>query len=243
MIQIHLIKHLYLLLTITIAMLCSSPTAMAQNKKQLVRLAVIEVDTEQVERYNEFLREEIEASILLEPGVITLYGVAEKEHPERVTLFETYADSSKYKSHLETLHFQKYKKGTLEMVKHLELIEMQPLLYIRKPTLSDVHSSDLFIRLVKMEIDPNAIAKFKDLVMRVMLPGINKEPEVLVMYAVSEKKTPSKISILEVYKNYKAYENHLKAPHFLKYKEDSEKMVKSLNLIEVTPILLGSKPQ
>src|SRR5688572_8083190 len=85
---------------------CVKPTTIvSKNENQLVRLAVIEVDTAQIEPYNEFLREEIEASIRVEPGVITLYGVTEKDNPQHVTLFETYADSSQYRSHLATPHF------------------------------------------------------------------------------------------------------------------------------------------
>lgn len=98
---------LFLLPTLLLSVLLSSSAVMAQNTNQLVRLALIEVDTTQLDRYNELLKEEIEASIQKEPGVITLYGVAEKENPERITLFETYADSSQYRAHLATPHFQK----------------------------------------------------------------------------------------------------------------------------------------
>lgn len=220
----------------------SSQLLMAQNKKELVRLAVIEVDTAQLQRYNEFLKEEIEASIRLEPGVITLYAVAEKDHPERVTLFETYADSSQYGAHLATPHFQKYKQGTLQMVKHLELIETQPILYIRKPELSKLHSDDFLIRLIKIELNANEIGNFTKLAQTVMLPGLKAEKDVLVMYALAEKNNPGRISILEVYANGTAYEEHLKTPHFTQYKEASEKMIKSLERIDVNPILLGSKP-
>jgi len=215
----------------------------AQNKKQLVRLAVIEVDTAQLDGYNEFLKEEIEASIRLEPGVITLYGIAEKMNPERVTLFETYGDSSLYKSHLATPHFQKYKNGTLEMVNHLELVEMQTILYIRKTELTSPINKDYFLRLIKMEIDSNSIDRYSELAKTVMLPGVTKEPGVLVMYAVAEKRQPTHISILEVYANSTAYEKHLNTPHFLRYKKESASMVKSLRLVDVTAIWLGSKTQ
>jgi quinol monooxygenase YgiN len=237
------ITNLRFLTTILIAMLLVSETLFAQNKKQLVRLAVIEVDTTQLDQYNELLKEEIEASIRLEPGVITLYGVAEKENPERVTLFETYGDSSLYRAHLATPHFQKYKKGTLEMVKHLELIEMHPILYIRKQKLSSAPNQDYFIRLIKMEIDSNAIERYRELAKTVMLPGIKKEAGVLVIYAVAEKNQPTHISILEVYANSTAYRKHVNTPHFRNYKKGSERMVKSLRLIDVTPIFLGSKTQ
>lgn len=236
-------NRLYFLSAILVVMLLSSSPAVAQKKKPLVRLAVIEIDASQLDTYNQFLREEIEASIQKEPGVITLYGVAEKENPERITLFETYVDSSQYKAHLSTPHFQKYKKGTLEMVKHLELIEVQPILYVRKPELSKARHQDLFIRFIKMEIDPKETESFRKLVQRVMLPGLKNEAGVLVMYAVAEKNAPTHISILEVYASSAAYEKHLNTPHFLKYKAWSTNMVNVLKMIEVKPIFLGSKPQ
>ncbi len=100
----------------------------AQEEKQLVRLAKLEIEAAQLENYKAHLREEIEASIRLEPGVLTLYAVWEKEDPTRITILEIYADSSAYKKHLETLHFLKYKESTGTMVKSLELVETIPLI-------------------------------------------------------------------------------------------------------------------
>jgi quinol monooxygenase YgiN len=129
------------------------------------------------------------------------------------------------------------------MVKSLELIEVQPILYIRKPELSPMLNQDYFIRLIKMEIDSNSIERYSELAKTVMLAGIKKEPGVLVMYAVAKKNQPTHISILEVYADSTAYKKHLNTLHFLKYKKESDSMVKSLRLIDVTPIFLGSKPQ
>lgn len=95
---------------------------------KLVRLSKITVDPAQIDAYNAFLKEEIEASMRLEPGVLTLYATAEKEAPHQVTILEIYADQTAYESHLKTPHFQKYKQGTLSMVKELELIDVEPLI-------------------------------------------------------------------------------------------------------------------
>ncbi|HEY0652661.1 MAG TPA: antibiotic biosynthesis monooxygenase [Chryseosolibacter sp.] len=224
--------------------MCSRKTStIFEDKNQLVRLAVIEVDSLQVKPYNEYLKEEIEASIGLEPGVITLYGVAEKDNPKHVTLFETYADSSQYRSHLATPHFQKYKQGTLQMVTHLDLIQMQPILYHRKPQLFNARSEGLYVRLRKIELESTAEEAFNTLGNDVMLPGIKEEPGVLVMYAVAEKANPTSVSILEVYESLDAYKKHIVTPHYLRYKDEAKSMVKSLKFIDVNPILLGSKPQ
>ena len=94
----------------------------------LVRLSKITVDSMQLDAYNAFLREEIEASMRLEPGVLTLYATAGKDAPHKVTILEIYADRAAYESHLQTPHFKKYKQGTLAMVKDLKLIDVAPLI-------------------------------------------------------------------------------------------------------------------
>lgn len=97
-------------------------------ENNLVRLSKITVEPSQLDAYNAFLKEEIEASMRLEPGVLTLYATAEKDAPHRVTILEIYADRSAYESHLKTPHFQKYKQGTLSMVKNLELVDVKSLI-------------------------------------------------------------------------------------------------------------------
>ena len=98
-----------------------------QNKNQMVRLAKLVIDSTQLENYNALLKEEIEASVRVEPGVLTLYAVAEKNDPTHITILEIYADTVAYKLHLLTPHFIKYKNGTKDMVKALELVETVPL--------------------------------------------------------------------------------------------------------------------
>ena len=103
----------------------SKPVSAENN---LVRLSKITVDPIQLDDYYAFLKEEIEASMRLEPGVLTLYATAEKDAPHKVTILEIYADRNAYESHLKTPHFQKYKQGTLSMVKELELVDVKPLI-------------------------------------------------------------------------------------------------------------------
>ena len=95
----------------------------AQENEQKVRLAKLVIDSTHLEVYNAFLREEIETSVKIEPGVIMLYAVAEKNRPTHITILEIYANEGVYKAHIQTSHFLKYKNGTMQMVKSLELIE------------------------------------------------------------------------------------------------------------------------
>lgn len=103
--------------------------AFAQKEdKQMVRLAKLVIDSTQLKQYNALLKEEIETSVKVEPGVITLYAVAEKNKPTHITILEIYANADAYRKHIQTPHFLKYKNGTKDMVKALELIETIPLI-------------------------------------------------------------------------------------------------------------------
>jgi quinol monooxygenase YgiN len=97
-------------------------------QEKMVRLAKLDIDSAQLDSYKAFLKEEIETSVEVEPGVLTLYAVFEKDNPTRVTILEIYADTSAYKSHIQTKHFLKYKNGTANMVRSLQLVETIPLL-------------------------------------------------------------------------------------------------------------------
>lgn len=103
-------------------------TASAQNKSKMVRMAKLVIDTAQLETYKAMLKEEIETLLRVEPGVLTLYAVTEKDKPTHITILEVYADTAAYKAHLQTPHFIKYKMGTAGMVKSLELAEVDPLI-------------------------------------------------------------------------------------------------------------------
>lgn len=112
-----------------------TPAAFAHAQKpdtRVVRLAELEIDPTQVEQYRAALREEISSSIRLEPGVITLFAVSLKDHPEKVRLFEMYADQAAYESHIQSPHFKKYKAETQSMVKSLTLLDTDPILLASK---------------------------------------------------------------------------------------------------------------
>lgn len=116
------------LLMIGLFSIITGQYAFSQNKVQMVRIAKIIVDPRQLESYKEALTEEIEASLRLEPGVLSLYAVSEKEKPNHITILEIYADSLAYQAHIQTKHFLKYKLSTKDMIESLELIETNPLI-------------------------------------------------------------------------------------------------------------------
>lgn len=97
------------------------------------------------------------------------------------------------------------------------------------------------VRMAELDIDPARLDTYKALLTEEIEASVRLEPGVLSLNAVSVKDDPAQIRILEVYADQAAYEAHLKAPHFLKYKNETTAMVRSLRLIDTDPILLRAK--
>ena len=93
----------------------------------IVRLSKIEVYPQHLDEYMKYAVEVGEVSLCTEPGVLTMYALQDKENPCLVTILETYSSKDAYEKHIASDHFQKYKKGTLHMVKSLVLSDQTPL--------------------------------------------------------------------------------------------------------------------
>ena len=109
------------------ASLCCGAVA-EEMQGQYVQVAEIEIDPAQLEDYRAAVREQIETAVRVEPGVLVLYAVSEKDNPTHVRVFEIYKDTDAYRSHLESAHFKKYKATTDKMVKSLKLVQTTPIM-------------------------------------------------------------------------------------------------------------------
>lgn len=93
----------------------------------IIRLSKVEVDPAYLDEYMKYATEVGEISLRTEPGVLTMYALQEKENPCNITILETYASQEAYHKHIASAHFQKYKQGTLHMVRKLQLLDQTEL--------------------------------------------------------------------------------------------------------------------
>lgn len=108
----------------------NTPTMCAKlpmSSDGIIRLSKVEVDPAYLDEYMKFATEVGEISLRTEPGVLTMYALQEKENPCNITILETYASQEAYRKHIASAHFQKYKQGTLHMVKNLQLLDQTEL--------------------------------------------------------------------------------------------------------------------
>ena len=90
---------------VLIAMVLTQNTASAQKEEMMVRISEIEIHSNYLEEYKDILKEEAEASVKLEPGVISIFPMYQQGDPTQVRILEIYASREAYESHLKTPHF------------------------------------------------------------------------------------------------------------------------------------------
>ncbi|WP_064681077.1 putative quinol monooxygenase [Rhizobium bangladeshense] len=103
------------------------------SREPVVRMAELEIDPAKLEAYRALLTEEIEASLALEDGVLSLSAMSLRSNPNLIRILEVYADQEAYEAHLGTPHFLKYKRETAGMVTSLTLIDVDPIVMRAKP--------------------------------------------------------------------------------------------------------------
>jgi len=93
----------------------------------LVRIAELKIKAAELERYKAAVREEIEASVRIAPGVLAIYCVAEKNDPTSLRFFEIYPDEAAYQAHIASPHFRKYFETTKDMIVSKKPIDTDPV--------------------------------------------------------------------------------------------------------------------
>lgn len=123
-------KNILLFLILIVCISCGQNEQQSENfnsDRMMIRISEIGINPEYLDEYLSILKEESKASVALEPGVISIYPMYQKENPTEIRILEIYANKKAYESHLETPHFKHYKTTTLKMVNSLKLIDMSAI--------------------------------------------------------------------------------------------------------------------
>ncbi len=107
--------------------LCLTAEHVYATEPTSIRIAHLQIKPDQLSAFNASVKEEMEAALRVEPGVIAIYAAADKNDPTKMTFFEMYVDEAAYQTHRDTPHFQKYFNTTKDMITDLILMEAVPV--------------------------------------------------------------------------------------------------------------------
>jgi len=97
-------------------------------------------------------------------------------------------------------------------------------------------TNTMMIRISEIEIDSSYLEEYNTILQIESKASVQTEPGVIAIFPIYQKENPTQIRILEIYADKSAYANHIKSPHFQKYKTSTLTMVKSLKLIDMNSL-------
>ncbi len=103
-------------------------------------------------------------------------------------------------------------------------------------TQADSHQGEMLIRLAEIEIYPQHLTAYLAAAKEIQQESLKTEPGVLCLFPTQMKEDSTQIRILEIYASQEAYQHHIQTSHFLKYKQGTLHMVKSLKLQDLSPL-------
>ncbi len=116
-----------LIICMTACLISLNINAQEKQNDMLIRISEIEVYPEHLSDYMTYALTVGETSVREEPGVIAIFPMVQQRDSTQIRIIEIYRDQEAYKAHIASKHFQVYKQGTLHMVKHLDLVDMNAL--------------------------------------------------------------------------------------------------------------------
>ena len=99
-----------------------------------------------------------------------------------------------------------------------------------------IATANMIVRIAEIEVYPQYMKEYLAFANEVDRLSIEREPGVICLYPMQSAEDSCQIRILEIYASEEAYQQHLKTPHFLKYKQGTLHMVKDLKLPTMKPL-------
>ena len=94
----------------------------------------------------------------------------------------------------------------------------------------------MIVRLAEIEVYPEHLQEYLKYANEVDRLSVEREPGVVCLFPMQSAEDSTQIRILEIYASEEAYQSHIKTEHFLKYKQGTLHMVKSLKLPTMRPL-------
>ncbi len=117
-----------------------------------------------------------------------------------------------------------------------ESIQQQSELAVERSDSANDKTQGLIVRIAEIEVHDSYLSDYLAAAHNVGTKSVETEPGVICIFPMQVKDQPNIIRIVEIYSDQNSYQAHLQTPHFLEYKQSTLHMVKSLRLIDTSPL-------
>lgn len=167
------------------------------------------------------------------PGVYALYNAVDAKNPDVVRLLEIYQDEATIERHRNQPMFPLYLEARKPVSVQSRMLDVEPIaLESKKQGTGNYNVLELFV------VKPEELATFKQDIAAEMKRAVDKEKNVLGLFATAEKadKRTNYIHTMGIFTDKAAYDKYINSAAYEKY---SRKM-KSMLISELT---INSRPE
>ncbi|GGX09432.1 hypothetical protein GCM10007242_14240 [Pigmentiphaga litoralis] len=98
-----------------------------------------------------------------------------------------------------------------------------------------------YLQLAILDMDATRLDAFKVAAAEHAAAAGQAEPDLLALYAVSERDNPGRVRVLEIYANEAAYRAHLASSHYQTFASTIRPMLTDRRLLALQPVFIGTK--
>jgi quercetin dioxygenase-like cupin family protein/alkylhydroperoxidase/carboxymuconolactone decarboxylase family protein YurZ/quinol monooxygenase YgiN len=99
-------------------------------------------------------------------------------------------------------------------------------------------NGQMLFRIAEIVVYPQYLNEYIKFVKEVGDKSVNTESGVVCIYPMQVKRNKNQIRIIEIYTDMQAYNRHIQSAHFQKYKQETLRMIKSLDLVDTDALNL-----
>ncbi|RQS40962.1 antibiotic biosynthesis monooxygenase [Burkholderia sp. Bp8990] len=97
------------------------------------------------------------------------------------------------------------------------------------------------MRIFEFVVAPSDVQSILEAGRKNIETSVRDEPGVLSMYCAIAKDDPTKLYVVEIYRDQGAYQAHTESAHFRAFSDEIRGKVVSRRIVETTPAHLGAK--
>lgn len=183
----------------------------------------------------------LSTSIQTEDGTLAMFQATDKNKPNVNYIVEIYRDEKAYKTHIAAPHFKQFVEIAKTAVMARKAMAVDAQFLAEKQPIAVSGDNDFTVKLAEVIVKPEKNQEFKNIVLGEMLQSMQKEPNILLMYAATLKDKPNEWRFFEIYANDEAYQQHRQTSHFQAYLVQTTEMLETKKLLDLKGVNLMTK--
>ncbi|MBQ7503297.1 antibiotic biosynthesis monooxygenase [bacterium] len=190
----------------------AQPIRTPEGNMPMVHWAVIESAPGSMQEMAEIAAQTVGAQTAKEAGTYALYSGVEEDNPDVMRLLEIYESFEAYRIHCSSEAFQEYRARRLPLLKNLEIIEADAVVFEQK-----AEGEGSAVYMYRYEVRPERLAEYQKAVKEEAVRAVRDDEGVLGIFVTADHRAPNIIYTMEIFRDEAAYQRYVESKAYAEY--------------------------